>query len=517
MREYWRTETMLDAGKGTVLSSTLVLANTVIGAGVLSLPYAVKECGLLLGCGLIVAMALLIATTQKFIVYGCLEHRPRSYEELVRSLFGVAWGTFMELVVFTYQFGACIAYQLVIYDQAKPLLVQYVGEDSAFARPTGGLIAAGLLVLPLCIQRELDVLKYTSFLGVLAPLFLCGVLAYRGIEHLADAPSIEDALSGVEMVNWENPTGAFIAVPIFCFALNSHVMVPSVYAELQPRLKRPKTFSLATLCAYAIVLLIYVPAAGFGYIVCGSLTPDEILKQQPAGHRCFADGDTLIQACRGVIAIAGFCCYPLNHFPGRSAVFNILFKDAEAPPSTAVFNLEGVLWVAATTTFAILVPQIHVVFDLLGATCASTLMFIFPALIWWRLGRGSCGEFCGTDGLPANAALDDVVGSRYRTRSSAEDVAALGFEELGDDRAGGGLLAPAAGPAAGSSAERAEEGNAGPTAGRPRCRSSRRERRTWWRAPVPAISVFYIALGVIICVLGTATTVAKIVKNGVQG
>ena len=36
---------MKEGRNGTQLSSTFVLANTVLGAGVLALPYAMKECG----------------------------------------------------------------------------------------------------------------------------------------------------------------------------------------------------------------------------------------------------------------------------------------------------------------------------------------------------------------------------------------------------------------------------------------------------------------------------------------
>ena len=42
------------------------------------------------------------------ITYGCLDHSPRSFEEMIRSLFGRGWGLAAEIVVIVYQVGCSL-------------------------------------------------------------------------------------------------------------------------------------------------------------------------------------------------------------------------------------------------------------------------------------------------------------------------------------------------------------------------------------------------------------------------
>eukprot|EP00941_MAST-03F_sp_MAST-3F-sp1_P004913 g4913.t1 len=458
MREYWRSETMLDAGKGTLISSTLTLGNTCIGAGILSLPYALKETGIVLGVVSLVVIAVLVLYTQRFVVFGCLEHQPRSYEELVRSLFGKRWGTFMEVLIFVYQLGACVGYLLVIVKQAHPLIGNGVSEPVL-------CVCASVLVLPFCLLRELSALRYTSFMGVLAPCFMSLVLTFKGIQHFMNASSFTEAFSNVVLVNESNPIGFAVAVPILCFALNSHVMVPSVYADMEPAIKSPKSFNRVTLFAYTIVLFVYVPAAFFGYLVCGGKTPDDILAEIAGDEQCFSPNDKLIQACRFMISIAGICCYPLNHFPGRSALFNILFKEGSPAPTRWMFNFEAVCFVSFTCLIAILVPTIHVVFDLLGATCAATLMFLFPAVIFWKYSARKVQR-------DENGLTDHLLSNNGNSASPSHE------EKVNDiENQVYGMLTHI---------------------------------RKWWHTPIPCMSAFYLIVGTIILCTGTTVTTMHI-------
>ena len=114
LKDNWRPAEMKATGKGTLLSSTFVLANAVVGAGVLALPYAMKKTGLLLGVICLVGTAAIVGHSQHFVVLGCCLHEPRSYEELIKSLFGRRWGFLMEAIVFIYQVLVCCRVSTVV-------------------------------------------------------------------------------------------------------------------------------------------------------------------------------------------------------------------------------------------------------------------------------------------------------------------------------------------------------------------------------------------------------------------
>ena len=117
------------------------LANTAIGAGVLSFPFAYSLTGLGFGVLLTISFAIVCSISQSWVATFQRRTKTESYEELIGVVFqskGV--GTLMQVMVFVYQLGACVAYILVFCDQATPL-IKYVaqeakanGNDSAFLR-----------------------------------------------------------------------------------------------------------------------------------------------------------------------------------------------------------------------------------------------------------------------------------------------------------------------------------------------------------------------------------------------
>ena len=96
----------------------------------------------------------------------------------------------------------------------------------------------------------------------------------------------------------------------------------------------------------------------------------------------------VINAARGCIAVGALCSFPLNHFPGRSALFNLVVKkEKQNSLPTWAFYVEATAFVAVCYGLAVAVPQISYVFSIMGATCGTGVMFIFPAMMHLALPR----------------------------------------------------------------------------------------------------------------------------------
>ena len=335
--------------EGTAFGAVCNVANTALGAGILAFPYAFKESGLALGMILVCVICVLCAYSQEMVVMGVLECKDRrarggpnvnSYDGMIRSLLGPAWGTVMEILIAIYQFGACVAYILVCADQLHPLLKCAIcGGDCCKLAPneSGGgcdcdnffcsdtiiiIIATWALMFPPCLFKDVSKLKYTSMLGVLCPFVLSIVIVYYGITDMVQ--------NGVEVefkhVDWftTDVKGVFVALPIFCFALQSHISVPCIFTGCKEDIQNKSAFGWVIFLAYSIVLALYIPTGLFGMAYFINNAHGDFPKDVLTG---FKTNKVVADIARVCMAGAGVASFPINHFPARAAIFNILFKE----------------------------------------------------------------------------------------------------------------------------------------------------------------------------------------------
>lgn len=410
--------------KNTMFGAIFNLANTAVGAGVLAFPYAFKESGLGLGLLVVIGLTVLACISQRMVVLGALECQEKyrlatnmvrsgsmqshekmkevdSYDALIRVLLGPKWGTLMEVIIAIYQFGACVAYVLVFDDQLNPLLkCALCGGACCSARPEADdsgchcasffcsryviiIVGTWLLMFPPSMLHDISRLKWLSVAGIACPLFMCASIMYFGIHDMVT--------KGFDMefghVEWftSDATGVFVAIPMFCFALQSHISVPVVYHSCPPELQTEGGFAKIILAAYTVVLSLYIPTGIFGLTYFLEEAPGDFPKDVLTG---FKSNEVLADIARVCMALAACCCFPLNHFPARCAIFNLAAKCVDdeylQQKKTRLFFIEAILFTLFAMGLAIAVPTVTTVFGVLGATCASTAMFIMPGLILYH-------------------------------------------------------------------------------------------------------------------------------------
>lgn len=388
------------------------LANTALGAGILSMPYAFEESGLALGIIIIVTIVVLCALSQDIVVLGVLEcrkletrgaRRVTSYDSMIRSLLGPAWGTTMEILIALYQFGACVAYVLVFEDQLSPLIkCGSCGGDWCKIRPADKvpddietcdgfwtqryvviLLSSWCLMFPPSILHDVSMLKYVSLLGVVCPFIMCTIVSYFGIDDMVR----NGAGADFEHISYftHSADGVFVAIPIFCFALQSHISVPVIFNGYS-KVQRKSDFQLVIAAAYLIVTMLYIPCGLFGLSYFTENALDTFPRDVLTGFKTNA---TLANVARVCMAGAAVCCYPLNHIPARCAIFNVVKTftgvDVDKHARKNIFYLiEIVVFTVFASGLAILVPDVAKVFGVLGATVASCSMFVFPGLIMYH-------------------------------------------------------------------------------------------------------------------------------------
>ncbi|PNH01391.1 putative sodium-coupled neutral amino acid transporter 7, partial [Tetrabaena socialis] len=140
-----------DSGGSSALSSVFVMANSTVGAGVLSLPFAFQATGLLGG----ILLCFVVGTAEALTLYVLAKFAERyeatTYVELVRRALGRKLAAVLSGVLVVAMFGACLAYMIILADNFSSLAS--AAGLPAWATDRHHIIAVlgTFVMLPMCL------------------------------------------------------------------------------------------------------------------------------------------------------------------------------------------------------------------------------------------------------------------------------------------------------------------------------------------------------------------------------
>jgi amino acid permease len=203
-------------------------------------------------CGLVFGsfFLILIAAASAFSVYITVSCSRRirhgaSYEEVVGSTFGRPMGRLVIVALFALVYLCVVAYTILIRDLVSPLLELLF--DTTYGRLGRFVIVACvlLLVMPICMQKSIHALGWTSIVSVAAMIILAYCVVYRGMEQLLRSYSepnharFHDGGLKLGPASWND---VIYAAPIIACSFACHFNVLPLHRELihptRPRIKK---------------------------------------------------------------------------------------------------------------------------------------------------------------------------------------------------------------------------------------------------------------------------------------
>jgi amino acid permease len=391
------------------------LANTIIGSGVLAMPFACKQAGtimfpvLLILTGLLAnyAMYILFASTEKLqerlaAEKGDVEGREplighddahgteMNYPIMGRHLLGKRGELIASWAVTLQQIGACIAYIVIVADVLTTVMELVLPDGSIFAkRYTIQLIVVIVIIFPLTLLRKMDSLKYTSFLSLFFIIsFILAVACTSAYKLTHDEYTVTaKPIQGEMQTGPDSFQGFFKTLPILCFAFLCHQNAFPIYNELEgASLGKMSQISIISMsiCGSA-----YMLTAFFGYAVFKGDVDANLLKNYEVKG---TDVSTLMDIVRVGFGLSFTFSYPIILFEARHNLDMLVFGDQ--PYSFKRYLCWNIGIVSLTLTVGILAPGIDVVLGLVGSTCSPMMVFVLPALFYlysdedpWSTGR----------------------------------------------------------------------------------------------------------------------------------
>ncbi|KAJ1511149.1 hypothetical protein HMI54_001009 [Coelomomyces lativittatus] len=154
--------------KSSIAGATLNFTNSIIGAGIISLPYAISQAGIVLGSVLLIGIAFLVDWTALLLVRAGKLSGQTSYQSIMGVTFG-RWGSW-SITAFQviFAFGAMIAYVIIIGDTLPAVFHSLFGTSTSswFFSRMGFIVMSTVVLLPLSLLNNLNSLSTTSAISL---------------------------------------------------------------------------------------------------------------------------------------------------------------------------------------------------------------------------------------------------------------------------------------------------------------------------------------------------------------
>ncbi|KAL6853753.1 hypothetical protein ACP4OV_019782 [Aristida adscensionis] len=377
-------------GSASVTGAVFNVATSVVGAGIMSIPAAMRVLGVAPALLLIAGVAALANAAVDFMLR--YTRGAPSYAALMGDAFGRAGAALLNVFVAFNAFGTLTVYLIIIGDVMSGaagggggggdahagVLPEWFGRHWWTSREVV-LVAAAAIVLPLVLRKRVDSLRFTSAISILlAVVFMLislGIAVYALFTGTAKMPRMLPDFSTLS-----SPFELFTAVPVIVVAFTFHFNVHPIRAELS------KTSDMKAAVRISLVLCaaIYAAVGFFGYLLFGDATMDDVLANFDRSSGAGVP-QALNDAARLSYALHLVLVFPLLLFSLRVNVDELLFPGRRplATDTRRFVSLTAVL-MAVLYALAIAIPSIWTLFEYSGSTFAVTISLIFPGAIVLR-------------------------------------------------------------------------------------------------------------------------------------
>jgi solute carrier family 38 (sodium-coupled neutral amino acid transporter), member 11 len=295
--------------KSGIFGASSNLVNSIVGAGIVGIPYAIRESGFIMGIFLIFLVAYFTDKSLRMIVELASFHptikqfNVRTYEDLMMIPFGKYGAYFITINMFILAYGAMVAYLLIIKDTVPVVLGwQEENEDGFVPRELSMIFFSLIFIVPLTMMRDMASLAYTSLLSVLADVILVFIVVFR-----SPIPSSMEASGGFGRAlghNWINGK-LFIGLGVLSTAMACQHSTFIVANSLDHC--TPQRWSMVTSRSIGIATVLCILLGVTGYLGFLGETQGDILNNFPA--------DSMVSnAGRALLAVTMFLTYPMESF-----------------------------------------------------------------------------------------------------------------------------------------------------------------------------------------------------------
>jgi vesicular inhibitory amino acid transporter len=364
-----------EPGTGTYWQTAFNSINLLLGVGVLSLPFAVRQSGWAVALPLLALLSVITNYTGK-LIGKCLQidSNMRTFPDIGFVAFGQKGRIFIAVIFFIEIFSACVMYVILMGDNMNKLF-------PALSSPEF-MVLGFILVLPTCWAKNLTSLSYFSLLGIMSSVVLVTVLVFLGFQ--AHSPEVLAQFGG--SVLEPRPTLLFtdlerapLGLGLVMVGFGGHACFPNVYVSMADKTQFASVLNLT----YIFTFIVYCGTAAVGYQMYGELTQQEVTL-----NIVNSDPGILSSGATWLIVLNPMTKFALTLFPISTSTYDLFapyVKNKSERTKWAVqFLIKNVLAVLILIA-AVEIPNFARVVSFIGAFCSFMVSGAFPCACHLKL------------------------------------------------------------------------------------------------------------------------------------
>uniref|UniRef100_A0A8C8SFA8 Putative sodium-coupled neutral amino acid transporter 11 n=1 Tax=Pelusios castaneus TaxID=367368 RepID=A0A8C8SFA8_9SAUR len=332
-------------GNSDLPSAGYNVINSIIGSGIIGLPYSMKQAGFPLGVLLLFGVAYITDYSIILLIKGGNLSGANTYQALVNKSYGFIGYLILSTLQFMYPFIGKITIKL-------------------YTRNLNSITI--IFTLPISLYRDIVKLAKVSFISLILTTIILVIVMIRAATLSPLVPETENAWVFAK-------SNAVQAIGVMSFAFVCHHNSFLIYGSLkEPTLSN---WSRITHVSISLALIISVVFASCGYVTFTGYTEGDIFENYCRND----DLTTFGRFCYGVTIILTF---PLECFVTREVIANVFFSGTL---TTILHVAVTVIVVAVATSISLGYDCLGIVLELNGVLSATPLVFIIPTACYLKL------------------------------------------------------------------------------------------------------------------------------------
>ncbi|OUM54656.1 hypothetical protein BVG19_g4074 [[Candida] boidinii] len=302
----------------TIKSSVINLINTIIGAGLLAIPYSFKTDGVLLG----VLILLFSGISSSFGLYlqGVSSKFLKKGDANFFTICSITYpslSVLFDIAIAIQCFGVGLSY-IILTGDLMPIVLPF-GDYSKEELRLIYILLSVFIVVPLCYLKNLDSLKYTSIIALLAILYLTLFVysmffysLFNGFQNIPD-----DKRGEISWIASEGFDKIFSTFSIGIFAFTGHQNMFSIINELNNKFSNLIQISKIISISMGLSFFLFLTVGLFGYLTYGDTINGNIIL-------VYDDDLISVKLGRILLVLMVLLSYPLMFHPARISFNNII-------------------------------------------------------------------------------------------------------------------------------------------------------------------------------------------------
>ena len=418
---------ILNEGTESYKSAGIQIANSIMGAGILSIPIVMRYLGIIIGSFFISFIAIVTIYSVHLLIK-CQEITGKNGYSMFGKITMGPFGSFLvKIIIVINNFGLCCAYMRIFGETIQTTVSAFVKQNSFWVTNWHNYIyvlLCSFIMAFFIFKDSVESLKKIAYLGILSiSIFTISIFIlffYKGYYNLIDSN-----LNKKFFFPNCNMMDAFQSMPTVFLAFTFQFNVFPIYFSLKNRNRNEMI--KATRIGVEFCFLIFLIIGIVGFSMYGLRMDNTILKELNNDMIKYRNKDSFIKFLIIFInisfIISTLTCFPINFLSLKENFINsIIFckkychldivnnnnsqieKNVEIGDistnnvnetksnikkrstlsnfSQKIIILSLYLSICILT---ILIPKLKIIFHIVGSTAGNFISFIFPNLFFIRL------------------------------------------------------------------------------------------------------------------------------------